>query len=58
MLLAVFFPRISIAIWQLISNTKKLYTSDADNPEADILDTDTSGKDTSGTDRDEKESDD
>lgn len=63
MLLAVFFPRISIAIWQLISNTKKLYTSDADNPEADILDTDTSvtetsGTDTSGTDRDEKESDD
>lgn len=40
MLLAVIFPRISIAIWQLISGTKKMYASepldagnhDADNP--------------------------
>lgn len=28
MLLAVIFPRISIAIWQIISNTKKLYKDD------------------------------
>ncbi len=49
MLLAVIFPRISIAVWQLISGTKKMYTSDAD----------TSDTDTSVTDReDEKESED
>lgn len=28
MLLAVIFPRISIAVWQLISNTKKMYKED------------------------------
>ncbi len=40
MLLAVIFPRISIAIWQLISNTKKMYTSDADTPGTDASETD------------------
>lgn len=35
MLLAVIFPRISIAIWQLISNTKRMYASDADASETD-----------------------
>lgn len=35
MLLAVFFPRISIAIWQIISNTKKLYKDDTSDDETD-----------------------
>lgn len=35
MLLAVFFPRISIAIWQIISNTKKLYKDDTSADETD-----------------------
>lgn len=35
MLLAVIFPRISIAIWQLISGTKKMYTSESDTSDSD-----------------------
>ncbi len=54
MLLAVIFPRISIAVWQLIKGTKNMYTSDTDTS-----DTDTSDADGSDTNSDnEKESED
>lgn len=49
MLLAVIFPRISIAIWQLISNTKKMYSDKMDTSQTDISQADS---------HDEKESDD
>ncbi len=39
MLLAVIFPRISIAVWQLIKGTKNMYTSDTDTSDADGSDT-------------------
>ncbi len=59
MLLAVIFPRISIAVWQLIKGTKNMYTSGADTSGADTSDTDTSDTDGSDTNSDnEKESED
>ncbi len=59
MLLAVIFPRISIAVWQLIKGTKNMYTSGADTSGADTSDADTSDADGSDTNSDnEKESED
>ncbi len=54
MLLAVIFPRISIAVWQLIKGTKNMYTSGADTSDADTSDAD--GSDTNSD--NEKESED
>lgn len=49
MLLAVIFPRISIALWQLIKGTKNMYASDTNTSDADTSDADSDN---------EKESDD
>lgn len=57
MLLAVIFPRISIALWQLIKGTKNMYTSGADTSDTDTSDTDTSGTDTSDTNTSDADSD-
>lgn len=57
MLLAVIFPRISIALWQLIKGTKNMYTSGADTSDTDTSGTDTSDTDTSDTNTSDADSD-